>query len=138
MRDALADAGVAPADIAYLNLHGTGTPQNDVMEAAAVARVFEARVPCSSTKPLVGHTLGASGAIEAGFCWLMLDRRASSAGRLALPPHCWDGERDPELADLALVEAGAELDLTGPAALMTNSFGFGGSNCALVLGDSRS
>jgi len=137
MRGALADAGIAAAEIAYLNLHGTGTPQNDAMESAAVARVFEAGVPCSSTKPLVGHALGASGAIEAGFCWLVLERREGEGGVLRLPPHCWDGERDPEIAPLELVGADARLAAPAPVAVMTNSFGFGGSNCALVLGDAR-
>src|SRR5258705_206644 len=93
MKMALDDAGLAPGEIAYLNLHGTGTPQNDVMEAAAVARVLGTDVPCSSTKPLVGHTLGAAGALEAAFCWLVLAER--SGGRLALPPHVWDGAREP-------------------------------------------
>lgn len=138
MRAALDDAGLAADAIAYLNLHGTGTLQNDAMESAAVARVLGTGVPCSSTKPLVGHTLGASGAIEAGFCWQILDRRARSGdGRLELPPHVFDGQRDPALAPIALVEPGAILPGDSPVALMTNSFGFGGSNCALVLGDPR-
>jgi 3-oxoacyl-[acyl-carrier-protein] synthase-1 len=138
MRAALADADLDAGDIAYLNLHGTGTPQNDAMESAALGRVFPNAVPCSSTKPLVGHTLGASGAIEAGFCWLVLDRREVHAGRLVLPPHRFDGDVDPAFPPVALVADGAELELDGPAALMTNSFGFGGSNCSLVIGDPRS
>ena len=133
MRSALRDAGVAPDAIAYLNLHGTGTPQNDAMESAAVARVFPRGVPCSSTKPLVGHTLGASGALEVAFCWTALARREGA--RLALPPHRWDGEADPELPPLELVPDGTCLEPRGPAALMSNSFGFGGSNCALVIAD---
>src|SRR5258706_15826094 len=99
-RDALADAGLAPGQIAYLNLPGTGPPQNDSMEAAAVARVLGGEIPCSSTKPLVGHTLGAAGAIEAAFCWLVLAERRG--GELALPPHVWDGARDPALAPIRL------------------------------------
>ena len=138
MRAALSDAALGSEQIAYLNLHGTGTPQNDSMESAAVARVFPSQVPCSSTKPLVGHTLGASGAIEAAFCWLILERRGDHAGRMLLPPHCWDGARDPALAPLDLVAPGAGVVAPPPAAVMTNSFGFGGSNCALVLGDPRS
>jgi 3-oxoacyl-[acyl-carrier-protein] synthase-1 len=135
MRAALCDAGIAPDAVAYLNLHGTGTPQNDAMESAAVARVFGPGLPCSSSKPLVGHTLGASGALEAAFCWAALERR--EAGRLALLPHRWDGEEDPELPRLDLVAPQTSIDPPGPVALMTNSFGFGGSNCALVLGDER-
>jgi 3-oxoacyl-[acyl-carrier-protein] synthase-1 len=135
MRGALEDAGLAPGEIAYLNLHGTGTPHNDSMESAAVHRVLGDRVPCSSTKPLTGHTLGASGGIELGFCWMMLSRR--EGGRIALPPHRWDGALDPELPILSLVGEGSRVDAGIPAALMSNSFGFGGSNCSLVIGDSR-
>ena len=131
MRAALADAGLAPEAIAYLNLHGTGTPLNDAMECQAIARVFGAALPVSSTKPLVGHTLGAAGALEAAFCWLMLAR--SAGGVLELPPHCWDGERDPELPAVHLVGKGESVR-PGPALrVMTNSFGFGGNNCTLVL-----
>jgi 3-oxoacyl-[acyl-carrier-protein] synthase-1 len=134
MRDALADAGLAPEQIAYLNLHGTGTPQNDSMEAAAVARVLGSDVPCSSTKPLVGHTLGAAGAIEAAFCWLLLAER--HGGELALPPHVWDGVRDPALAPIHLAAKGERARAGADTFVMTNSFGFGGNNCTLVLGAS--
>ena len=118
-----------------MNLHGTGTPQNDTMESAAVARVFERPVPCSSTKPLVGHTLGASGAIEAGFCWLLLAERTEDVPHP--PPHRFDGHLDPELPRLGLVREGDAVPASPPVAVMTNSFGFGGSNCAVVLGDAR-
>jgi 3-oxoacyl-[acyl-carrier-protein] synthase-1 len=132
MRGALADAGLAPGAIAYLNLHGTGTPLNDAMECQAVERVFGAALPVSSTKPLVGHTLGAAGALEAAFCWLMLDR--AERGVLELPPHCFDGERDPELAPVHLVSKGENVrPADGRLRVMTNSFGFGGNNCTLVL-----
>jgi 3-oxoacyl-[acyl-carrier-protein] synthase-1 len=128
MRGALADAGLQPEEIAYLNLHGTGTELNDKMESSAIARVFPAAPPCSSTKSLVGHTLGAAGAMEAGFCWLVLQR--SSGAEIALIPHAYDGQQDPELAGLRLV--GAEMQVPrGP--VMTNSFGFGGNNCTLIL-----
>jgi 3-oxoacyl-[acyl-carrier-protein] synthase I len=132
MRSALADAGLAPDAIAYLNLHGTGTPLNDVMECQAVERVFGTKLPVSSTKPLVGHTLGAAGALEAAFCWLMLER--SAGGVLELPPHYWDGARDPEIPEVKLVGKGESVHLDGPLRVMTNSFGFGGNNCTLVLG----
>lgn len=127
---ALADAGVAPDAVDYLNLHGTATRQNDAMESRAVQAVFGGRGPAaSSTKALTGHTLGAAGALEAAFCWLLL-----SAGNpdQVLAPHCWDGHVDPELPALDLVEPGrcsARLDVC-----LSNSFAFGGNNVALVVG----
>jgi len=75
MRAALADAGLAPQDIGFVNLHGTGTVYNDEMECAAVERVFGDRICRFSTKPLTGHCLGAAGAIEAALCWLALRAR---------------------------------------------------------------
>jgi 3-oxoacyl-[acyl-carrier-protein] synthase-1 len=132
LRGALADAGLAPADISYLNLHGTGTPQNDPMECAAVARVFGTSLPCSSTKALVGHALGAAGALEAAFCWLVLAERSN--GVLTLPPHVFDGERDPALAPIHLVAKSETARVGARARVMTSSFGFGGSNCTLILG----
>ena len=72
MRAALADAGMMPAEVAYVNLHGTGTPANDAMEMLAVERVFDCGVEVESTKALTGHCLGAAGAIEAALCWLLL------------------------------------------------------------------
>jgi len=135
MRGALADAGLAPADIAYLNLHGTGTPQNDPMECAAVSRVFGNALPCSSTKALIGHALGAAGAIEAAFCWLVLAGQTGDV--LPLPPHVFDGERDPELAPIRLVTKGESAHVGARTRVLTNSFGFGGNNCALVLGRDR-
>jgi 3-oxoacyl-[acyl-carrier-protein] synthase-1 len=131
MRGALADAGLAPHDIAYLNLHGTGTPQNDPMECGAVARVFGDTVPCSSTKPLFGHALGAAGALEAAVCWLVL--RARENGELPLPPHLYDGARDPACTAVRLAEHGERARVGAVARVMTNSFGFGGNNCTLVM-----
>ena len=131
MRGALADAGLAPSDIAYLNLHGTGTPQNDPMECGAVARVLGDLVPCSSTKPLFGHALGAAGALEAAVCWLVLDARAGD--ELPLPPHLYDGERDPTCGGVRLAHTGEHAKVGPVARAMTNSFGFGGNNCTLVL-----
>ena len=124
---ALARAGDPTARrIGYVNLHGTGTRQNDAMESRVVHDLLDA-VPASSTKPLTGHTLGAAGAIEAAFCWLAL---TDPAGRL--PPHLYDGAGDPELPTLNLVAPGARLG-SPPAAVITTSFAFGGSNVALVL-----
>lgn len=131
MRAALADARAQPEEVAYLNLHGTGTPLNDASESAAVARVFGASVPCSSTKPRVGHTLGAAGALEALFCALVLESERD--GQLSLPPHDWDGVRDPELAALQLVAPGQSAPVRGRRLVASNGFGFGGNNCTLVL-----
>ena len=72
MQGALDDAGLAAADVDYVNLHGTATPLNDQMEAQAMAQVFGLQTACSSTKPFTGHTLGAAGAVEAAICWITL------------------------------------------------------------------
>jgi 3-oxoacyl-[acyl-carrier-protein] synthase-1 len=132
MREALRDAHAPPESIAYVNLHGTGTPLNDSMECEAVARVLGTDVPCSSSKALVGHTLGAAGAMEAAFCWLMLRHR--EGGRLPVIPHCWDGARDPALPEIRLPGAGESVETGESSLVMSNSFGFGGNNCTLVLG----
>lgn len=129
MRQALQRGGVAPEAVDYINLHGTATPQNDAMESKAVAAVFGAETPVSSTKPMTGHALGAAGAIEAAFGWLAL--RDNPRG--ALPPHWWDGEADPALPRLNAVPPGATLGRP-LRYVLSNSFAFGGSNAALLLG----
>ncbi len=125
MRLALTRAQLAPADIGYVNLHGTATPQNDAMESRAVEAVLGREVPVSSTKPLTGHTLGAAGALEAALCWLTL---TDAPGRL--PPHWFDGELDPDLPALRLVTPG---QVGAPRAILSNSFAFGGSNASLAF-----
>lgn len=130
MRRALQDATITPADISYVNLHGTATPKNDEMEAAAVNRLFGQRTPCSSTKALTGHTLGAAGATELGICWLALSQL--NTGR-ALPPHVWDGAADERLAAIKLAGAGDVYDAGGHCYMMSNSFAFGGSNVSLII-----
>jgi len=132
MRRALADAELEPATLGYLNLHGTGTPLNDAMEGLAVARVLGSSIPCSSTKPLLGHTLGAAGATEAAVCWMMLEQ--SRDGSLEIVPHCFDGARDPEIPELHLAVQGERTPPCPTPRVMTNSFGFGGNNCTLVMG----
>jgi len=132
MRLALADAGVAPDDVAYINLHGTGTALNDAMESKAVQAVFGDGIACSSTKGMTGHTLGAAGACEAAFLWLSLQPDWNPQGYL--PPHLWDGVADPTLPRLTLVDPGTRLrDPDAPAAMISNSFAFGGSNLALLF-----
>jgi 3-oxoacyl-[acyl-carrier-protein] synthase-1 len=129
MRGALEDAQMAPAEIAYLNLHGTGTLLNDAMECAAIDRIFAEVPPCSSTKSLVGHVLGGAGAIEAGICWLTLVE--GDLQNLDLVPHAFDGHLDPALPRPRLVPREGMRVAAGP--VMTNSFGFGGNNCTLIL-----
>jgi 3-oxoacyl-[acyl-carrier-protein] synthase-1 len=132
MAEALGDAGLTPADIAYVNLHGTATQLNDAMESRAVNALFGADMPCSSTKALTGHTLGAAGAVEAAFLWLMLSE-ACNPERL-LPPQAGGGARDETMPPLHLVRPGERLGEGGRHAALSSSFAFGGSNCALVLG----
>jgi len=127
LRAALADGGLQPADIGYVNLHATATRKNDEMESRVMARVFEQGVPTSGTKPYTGHTLGAAGATELGLCWLTLARGMS------LPRHVWDGQLDAELAPLDLVSTERFLD--DRRYCMSNSFAFGGSNVSLIIGD---
>jgi 3-oxoacyl-[acyl-carrier-protein] synthase-1 len=109
-------------DVAYINLHGTGTTHNDSMESRLIARMgFECAV--SSTKALTGHSLGAAGAIEAALSCLTLD----SDGYL--PPHVWDEVQDPALPQLNL---SSRLP-NSPKVVMSNNFAFGGNNTSLIL-----
>jgi 3-oxoacyl-[acyl-carrier-protein] synthase I len=127
---ALARAAVPAAKIDYVNLHGTGTLQNDAMEARVIHTLFGAGIAVSSTKPFTGHALGAAGAIEAGLCWLAMQDE-NPAGKL--PPHLWDGLPDPDLPALSVAEPGSSL--AHPLRwVLSNSFAFGGANAALVLG----
>jgi 3-oxoacyl-[acyl-carrier-protein] synthase-1 len=130
MQAALHDAGLAPNQVNYINLHGTATKQNDAMESLAVEQLFGCETPCGSSKPATGHCLGAAGAIEAGLCWLLLSN-LNEENRL--PPHLWDGEIDPGIAKLGFVS----LENNGLKPLqycLSNSFAFGGNNVSLVLG----
>ena len=132
MRAALQDAAMPAAAVSYLNLHGTGTPLNDAMESAAVHRIFGATLACSSTKPLVGHTLGAAGALEAG---VLLDDAGALARRRAAAAAALLGRSSRSgAAPLRFARVGDAVALTGRALVMSNSFGFGGNNCALLLG----
>lgn len=132
MAKALENARLTSAQIDYLNLHGTATRHNDAMESLAVSALFGTTLPCSSSKPMTGHTLGAAGALEAAFCWLSLGPRNP---RGLLPAHVWDGQADPQLPPLNLVDGRQRLPTEGPRRLMSNSFAFGGNNVSLILGD---
>jgi 3-oxoacyl-[acyl-carrier-protein] synthase II len=125
MRLALADAGVGPERIEYINAHATATEVGDICESQATHEIFGARVPVSSTKGFTGHTLGACGAIEAAFCVAMMRE-----GWLA--PNRTLDEVDPRCAALDYIgkvprEARTEI-------VMSNNFAFGGINTSLILG----
>jgi len=122
MRDALAMAEHPTID--YLNTHGTSTPAGDICELNAVERAFEGKVPpFSSTKSLTGHSLGAAGVQEAIYC-LLMQQNGFITGSANV------SERDPGAADLPLVTDNREASLT---TVMSNSFGFGGTNATLIF-----
>lgn len=123
METALKRAGMTADAIDYVNLHGTATPSNDLAEAIAVHGVFGTRVPCSSTKGWTGHTLGAAGITEALISLLCI--------RHGFTPGSLNTRRvDPALpCRIAVRNSDSE-----PRHVLTNSFGFGGTNCSLVLG----
>jgi 3-oxoacyl-[acyl-carrier-protein] synthase I len=123
MLQALSSAGLQPNDIDYINLHGTGTPSNDSAEAHAVEMVLGSRVPSSSTKGATGHALGAAGGLEAIICALALQNGLMPAGLNT-------SVVDPALHVNYLLENGRQK----MSRVMSNSFGFGGSNCSLILG----
>ncbi len=126
MRDALARAGVEPADIGYLNLHGTATPANDSVEALAVAALFPDSLHASSTKGWTGHTLGAAGIVESVIALLALEH-----GEL---PGILNSDTPDPACGPQIRFANARRDI---AHAMNNSFGFGGNNCSLVFGRPR-
>ncbi|PXW96637.1 3-oxoacyl-[acyl-carrier-protein] synthase-1 [Sphaerotilus hippei] len=125
IRQALAQAGLAPAQIDYINLHGTATPNNDSAEDRAVSAVFGCTVPCSSTKGATGHTLGAAGAVEAAISLLALQQGLMPGGLNRREP-------DPALS-LDYLDHNRRAPLRH---VLSNSFGFGGSNASLVFGAS--
>ncbi len=129
IEQALRSAGLQPPQIDYVNLHGTGTPSNDSAEDQAVFSVFGNAVPASSTKGATGHTLGAAGIVEAIICALTIEHGIAPGGLNTTQP-------DPQLRSRYLRR---NLDIRVDRTL-SNSFGFGGSNCSLVLaraGDRR-
>lgn len=123
MQAALQDANLSPAQVDYINLHGTGTIANDAMESKAVYTLFGSDVLCSSTKPLTGHTLGASGAIEAALSWLMIQQNF-------IIPHFYDGVFDETLPPINLAKGNENNPIH---TILSNSFAFGGSNASLIL-----
>lgn len=131
MQAALDEAGLTASEVAYINMHGTATPLNDAMESIAIDHIFGSTTPVSSTKPLVGHTLGAAGATEVGFCWLLL---GSGNPKGYLPPHIWDGAVDKRIPAINLVKPGNNIDISPGTAFLSNSFAFGGNNASVIIG----
>jgi len=123
MQAALKSAALDPGEIDYINLHGTGTPSNDRSESQAVTSVFGPTTPCSSTKGATGHTLGAAGALEA-----VISALAITHG--LMPGGVHTDEIDPTLTAYYIRD-----NRRAPIArVLSNSFGFGGTNCSLIFG----
>jgi 3-oxoacyl-[acyl-carrier-protein] synthase II len=126
VRNALSDAGIVPAQIDYINAHGTGTPENDKMEYLGISTVFgeqTGRIPVSSNKSMVGHTLSAAGAVEAVFSLLTLEHQR-------IPPTINYDVPDPAIPFDVVPNKARDARVT---AVMSNSFGFGGQNASLIL-----
>ena len=137
MQQALADAGLQPSDIAYINCHGTGTPNNDVSELTALHRVFGPQLPpFSSTKGFTGHTTSASGSIEAAFCLLALEHHFLPVNLNFRDPITPDSSTAPDIPVLP-----SAADQVFPlsrgneraCALLCNAFAFGGNDTSLIL-----
>lgn len=123
MQLALQRAAVTPTQVDYINLHGTGTPTNDAAEDQGVYSLFGANTPCSSTKGFTGHTLGAAGIVEAGISLMCLEQGF-------MPQSLNTQVKDPALQTNILMQA-----RSAPVQrVLSNSFGFGGSNCSLLFG----
>ena len=132
MENALKSAQISIDDVDYVNLHGTGTKFNDIMEAKAVDAVFgDYKVPVSTTKPITGHTLGAAASLELAICY-------SAINDVKLPVQVWDNQKDDELPELNFVDEGTDFSKsTKPTKIcLSNSFAFGGANACLVIASS--
>jgi 3-oxoacyl-[acyl-carrier-protein] synthase II len=126
VRNALADAGLDADQIDYINAHGTGTPENDKMEYLGISTVFGERaskVPVSSNKSMVGHTLSAAGAVEAVFSLLTLEHQR-------IPPTINYDIPDPAIPFDVVPNTARDARVT---TVMSNSFGFGGQNASLII-----
>jgi 3-oxoacyl-[acyl-carrier-protein] synthase II len=126
VRKTLADAGMTPEQIDYINAHGTATPENDKMEYLGISAVFGERakqIPVSSNKSMVGHTISAAGAVEAIFSLLTLEHQR-------IPPTINYEIPDPAIPFDVVPNTARDARVT---AVMSNSFGFGGQNASLIL-----
>ncbi|OEU45973.1 MAG: beta-ketoacyl-[acyl-carrier-protein] synthase II [Desulfobacterales bacterium S7086C20] len=121
--DSMGMAGLEPKDVDYINAHGTSTPLNDKSEATAISEVFgDYKVPISSTKSMIGHLIGAAGAVEAVACALAIKNQI-------IPPTINYETPDPAM-DVNVISEPTHADLN---VVMNNSFGFGGHNAVMVL-----
>nr|WP_318383450.1 beta-ketoacyl-[acyl-carrier-protein] synthase family protein [uncultured Enterobacter sp.] len=126
IRQALQAANMTPDEVGYINLHGTATPLNDRIESQVVSSLFGTRVPCSSTKHLTGHTLGAAGITEAAISALILQHN------LPLPAQDFSqSPLDPTLPPCGVLSASQPLSRP---VILSNSFAFGGNNASILLG----
>jgi 3-oxoacyl-[acyl-carrier-protein] synthase-1 len=123
MQAALDAASMEPGDVDYINLHGTATPSNDRSESQAVTSIFGPTTPCSSTKGATGHTLGAAGALEAVISALAIQNRL-------MPGGVYTTRIDPTLTAHYI----RENRRASVNRVLSNSFGFGGTNCSLIFG----
>lgn len=124
MTAAMRDAGIGPGDVDYINVHGTGTPQNDLSESVAIRRIFGDRPPMfSSVKPFIGHTLGASEGIEAVYSVL-------SVSEGAVWPNLNFAVPMPETGLVPELSCRTGLEIRN---VLSNSFGFGGNDSTLVF-----
>lgn len=126
---ALKMANLNSSDIDYINLHGTGTNANDKMESNLINDIFT-NTPCSSTKGLMGHTLGAAGALEALICASIIQNSLQN-NQSQLPPHYYDGNYDKELPKINLTRLNINSKIQN---CLSISFAFGGDNSAIILG----
>ncbi len=122
MNRALTSTGLNATDIDAINLHGTATPANDLAECFAVNRVFGYRIPVASTKGWTGHSLGSAGIVEAAIAWMCIENNW-------LPQTLNTCMTDPDIAVNVLLKPQSQ----PVSRVLSNSFGFGGSNCALLL-----
>ena len=129
MQQALERAQMDASQIDYVNLHGTATPVNDQMEDKALTQIFSTPITCSSTKGWTGHTLGAAGGVEAIYSALCIQHNF-------MPPSLNTLQPDPSFAQHILTPSNlAEKHHSSVHSVATNSFGFGGNNCCLILSD---
>lgn len=126
MEQALSAANLRPRDIDYLNLHGTATAVGDASEDRAIASLFGSATPCNSTKGFTGHTLGAAGIVEA-----VISALSIRFGFIPGSPHTQTV--DPDFRSFYMVDH----RLSQVEHVMSNSFGFGGTNCSIILGRAR-